>query len=84
MRTRRSVMLVERSVETGRIAKNEEYSIDEFAKMMTPVVEIKASWFTRLFDKKEMERQFENILSVFIKDRTNWYIDKDNFGRKRK
>lgn len=84
MKTKRSIMLVERSVKTGRIAKNEEYDLVEFAKIATPRMVDSTTWIDRLFRwktlKNHMRQSYQDSLLTVI----NVMIDNDNFGRKRK
>jgi hypothetical protein len=77
-------MLVERSVKTGRIAKNEEYTIDEFLDKTVPVVHIYTPWHKRLFGRKTMEKDLNNHMRNTFKRAINLLIDFDEFGRKRK
>jgi len=82
MKTRRSIMLVERSKKTGRIRKAEDYTIKEFLdKIDLRIVGIPSLW-ERMFQYEKTVDRHNKMFKQGIGITINYLIDKDGFGKK--
>lgn len=84
LETRRFVMIGERSVKSGRIAKNEEYELDEFCEEVAPYFVVQMSLWDRIFHWKHIKNNLQTNFIYSLKDAITYKIINDSFGRKKR